>query len=236
MPRRIETLAAGHVEAGGERLPLSVRLDPRARRLTLRVVGDAVRVTCPGRRHVADAVRLAEARAAWIAERRAARPARTPFALGAVLPVLGRDRMVTAAGRPSAAARLTPDAIVTGGADADAVARRVEALLRREALSTLRGHADKFAGTLGLPPCPVAVRDTRSRWGSCSAAPALSFSWRLVLSPPGALAYVAAHEVAHRRHMDHSDAFWAVVAGLMPGWEAPADWLRRHGAELHAYG
>ena len=233
---RIETVAAGHVAVGAERLPLSVRLDPRARRLTLRLVGDGVRVTAPGRRHVKDAVRLAEARTAWIAQARAAQAPRVPFALGAVLPVLGREREVTPAASPRAAARLLPDAVVTGGADEAGVARRVEALLRREARRALTEHAGAFAAALGLPPCPVSVRDTRSRWGSCSAAPALSFSWRLVLAPPEVMAYVAAHEVAHRRHMDHSAAFWAVVQELMPGWREPAGWLRANGAQLHAYG
>ena len=236
MARRVELLAAGEVQAGPERLPLTLRLDPRARRLTLRLVGDTVRVTCPGRRHVADAVRLAEARAGWLADRRAARPARVAFRIGAALPVFGTARRVVPAAKPAAAARLTPDAIVTGGADEAAVARRVEALLRREARTWLAERADAYAARLGLPPCPVAVREVRSRWGSCSAAPALSFSWRLALAPPEVAAYVAAHEVAHRRHMDHSGAFWTVVAELDPCYEAHDAWLREHGAQLHSYG
>ena len=236
MPKRIEVLDAGHVRAGETLLPLAVRVDPRARRLTLRLVDGTARVTVPSRRHVADAQRLAEARAAWLAARLAERPARTPFAVGAVLPVLGMPRRIEAAARPGAAARLTPGAIVTGGADDAAVARRVEALLRREARAYLTERADVHAVALGLPPCPVTVRDTRSRWGSCSATPALSFSWRLALAPPEVADYVAAHEVAHRRHMDHSDAFWGVVAALMPDYRRHADWLRDHGATLHAYG
>ena len=236
MARRIETVAAGHVQAGAERLPLAVRMDPRARRLTLRLVGDTVRVTCPSRRHVRDAVRLAEARGGWLAERRAAQPAPVPFEVGRTLPVLGAPRLIEAAARPGAAARLTPDAIITGGADQPAVARRVEALLRREAHAFLTACANAHARTLGLPPCPVTVRNTRSRWGSCSAAPALSFSWRLALAPLPVADYVAAHEVAHRRHMDHSDAFWAVVAGLMPDYRQHAGWLRANGASLHAFG
>ena len=236
MARRIEVLDAGHVQAGDTSLPVAVRVDPRARRLTLRLVDGTARVTVPSRRHVADAKRLAEARSGWLAARLAERPARTPFAVGSVLPVLGAPRRIEAAAKAGAAARLTPDAIITGGADEAAVARRVEALLRREARAFLTARADAHARTLGLPPCPVTVRDTRSRWGSCSAAPALSFSWRLALAPPEVADYVAAHEVAHRRHMDHSDAFWAVVAGLMPDYRQHASWLRANGASLHAFG
>ncbi|MGR3434759.1 MAG: M48 family metallopeptidase, partial [Shimia sp.] len=79
------------------------------------------------------------------------------------------------------------------------------------------------------------LRDTRSRWGSCSAAGGLNYSWRLVMAPPEVLDYVAAHEVAHLAQMNHSPRFWAEVAGLMPGYEAPRGWLRRHGADLHRY-
>ena len=61
------------------------------------------------------------------------------------------------------------------------------------------------------------------------------FSWRLILAPPSVLDYVAAHEVAHLRQMDHSPAFWAVVAGLMPGYEMHRKWLRAHGPDLHRY-
>lgn len=236
MAKRIEVLDAGTVQAGEARLPVAVRVDPRARRLTLRLVDGTARVTVPSRRHVREAVRLAEARSGWLAARLAERPARTPFAVGAVLPVLGTPRRVEATAKPGAAARLTPGSIMTGGADEAAVARRVEALLRREARAFLTARADAYADALGLPPCPVSVRDTRSRWGSCSSAPALSFSWRLALAPPAVADYVAAHEVAHRRHMDHSDAFWGVVAGLMPDYREHAAWLRANGQALHAYG
>ena len=61
------------------------------------------------------------------------------------------------------------------------------------------------------------------------------YSWRLVLAPPEVLDYVAAHEVAHLTHMDHSSAFWDVVARLRPDWRAQRDWLRREGPGLHRY-
>lgn len=235
-PKRIESVAAGAIQAGDERLALTVRLDPRARRLTLRLIGDQVRVTCPSKRHVKEAVALAKARGAWLAERRAAQPVRRPFAVGQTIPVMGAPRTIRLGENPRAAARLIPDTIITGGADDAGIARRVEALLRREAKIWLTARADHYARQLGLPPCPVTVRETRSRWGSCSVTPALSFSWRLALAPPAVADYVAAHEVAHRRHMDHSAAFWAVVGTLYPDYEEQAAWLRDHGAELHAYG
>jgi predicted metal-dependent hydrolase len=85
-----------------------------------------------------------------------------------------------------------------------------------------------------VTPARVTVRDTRSRWGSASRAGRLSFSWRLVLAPPGVLETVAIHELAHLRVFGHGPNFWALVAGRMPDHVARRRWLRTHAAELHA--
>ncbi len=112
-------------------------------------------------------------------------------------------------------------------------APRLAAFLRAAARDRLAAACDRHAARLGRPWRRLTLRDPRSRWGSCTAAGDLMFSWRLVLAPPPVLDYVAAHEVAHLARMDHSPAFWAVVDGLCPGWEASRDWLRREGAGLH---
>ena len=92
-------------------------------------------------------------------------------------------------------------------------------------------HAARLGRRFGR----VTLRDTRGRWGSCSAAGDLMFSWRLILAPDAVLDYVAAHEVAHLAEMNHSPRFWATLAGLTPEYAAPRDWLRRNGAGLMAY-
>ncbi len=94
---------------------------------------------------------------------------------------------------------------------------------------------DGHAARLGRGYRSLTLRDTRSRWGSCSAAGGLMFSWRLILAPPEILDYVAAHEVAHLAEMNHSPAFWRVVAGLCPDYARHRAWLRKHGQTLHAY-
>jgi predicted metal-dependent hydrolase len=86
---------------------------------------------------------------------------------------------------------------------------------------------------IGRPYSRITLRDTRSRWGSCTADGALMYSWRLAMAPPAVLDYVAAHEVAHLAQMNHSPAFWAVVARLVPGHAAPRRWLKLHGQTLH---
>ena len=83
-------------------------------------------------------------------------------------------------------------------------------------------------------PRRVTIRDTTTRWGSCSRKGALSFSWRLVLAPPEALDTVAAHELCHLRVFGHSEPFWALLATRVPDHLAWRRWLRRHSPELHA--
>ncbi|RMD90830.1 MAG: M48 family peptidase, partial [Alphaproteobacteria bacterium] len=104
-----------------------------------------------------------------------------------------------------------------------------------QAREALAAACDRHAARLGRRYGRLSLRDTRSRWGSCSAEGNLNFSWRLVMAPPEVLDYVAAHEVAHLAEMNHSPAFWALVERLFPAHEAPRRWLRENGASLHRY-
>ncbi|MGR3469034.1 MAG: M48 family metallopeptidase, partial [Shimia sp.] len=115
------------------------------------------------------------------------------------------------------------------------VGRRLQAWLKVQARDRLAAASDHYAGLLGRPYTRLTLRDTRSRWGSCTADAGLMYSWRLILAPSEVLRYVAAHEVANLKEMNHSPAFWAIVAQLYPGHESPRRWLREHGAELHRY-
>jgi len=80
------------------------------------------------------------------------------------------------------------------------------------------------------------VRDTKSRWGSCSGKGSLSFSWRLILAPDTVIDYVVAHEVAHLAEMNHGPRFWDLVERLSPGNAAPRTWLKQHRSRLFSYG
>jgi predicted metal-dependent hydrolase len=89
---------------------------------------------------------------------------------------------------------------------------------------------------MGVRFTSLTVRDTSSRWGSCSSARALSYSWRLVLAPPFVLDYVAAHEVAHLIEMNHGRAFWTLVEAHCARAGEARRWLKTHGRNLHRYG
>jgi predicted metal-dependent hydrolase len=130
--------------------------------------------------------------------------------------------------RAEAAALLVP-------AEPARAALRIATFLKSVARLRLAAAAGRHAGALGREVGRLTLRDARSRWGSCTARGDLMFSWRLVMAPPAVLDYVAAHEVAHFEEMNHSPAFWAVVARLCPDYRCHRRWLRCEGAALHRY-
>lgn len=214
-----------------------MRVDRRARRIGLRV--DARDGRCvlvlPDPSLRTAGLAFARSKADWIARRLGAVAPRVPFAPGVVVPFKGVDHRVVhdpAARDPVAVG----DGIVRVGGAAGLIARQMARWLRAEALAEVTARAPAKAAAIGARPGRIAVRDTRSRWGSCAASGNLSFSWRLILAPEPVLDYVVAHEVAHLVEHNHGPRFWRIVDRLCPERRAHETWLRRHGAALHRYG
>jgi predicted metal-dependent hydrolase len=118
--------------------------------------------------------------------------------------------------------------------DAGAAARALEGWYRAAARAALDVSIERQAPPLGVTPKVVSVRDQRTRWGSCSARGALSFSWRLLLAPDWVLDDVVCHELCHLRVANHSTAFWQLFAAHRPAADSRL-WLRAHGGELATY-
>ncbi len=209
------------------------RRSPRARRLSLRVsrLDGRVTLSAPVRVREAEAMAFLLTRAEWVRRHvETALPA-TGVVDGATIPVEGRACRVLAA--PGQRAALAPGEVrVRPGRPAGPQAA---ALLKGLARDRLDPAARRHASVIGREVTLLALRDTRSRWGSCTAAGRLMFSWRLAMAPPAVLDYVAAHEVAHLREMHHGPAFWALVEELCPDWRRHRDWLRGEGTALHRY-
>ena len=106
---------------------------------------------------------------------------------------------------------------------------------RRLARARVTDVAAREAPRLGVAYDRIAIRDQRTRWGSCSARGTLSFNWRLVLAPVEVLEYVVVHELCHLREANHSPRFWRLVERARPTFAAERAWLRRHGWELQQY-
>lgn len=223
--------------ANGDVAPVEIRVDGRARRISLKVekVGGRVVLTAPTEAALPAARNFMSKRTNWIASRRAEMETTVPFENGAQIPVLGRMRTIRWSPNAEDPLRLAPSAIHVAGAEAG-VPASVERFLKAEARRRLADAADDYAVHVGKPVARVTVRDQRTRWGSCAASGRLSFSWRLVMAPEFVLTYVAAHEVAHLKHMNHGPKFWALVADLHEEWREAEDWLDREGPRLRRYG
>nr|WP_245218753.1 SprT family zinc-dependent metalloprotease [Rubellimicrobium aerolatum] len=209
-----------------------MRRSARARRLSLRISGTDGRVTLtlPLRARLGDGLAFLREREGWLRDHLAQAPALIRPAFGAPIPFEGRDLLLCPA--EVRHATLASDRLLLPP-DPDRVAPRLSAFLKAQARDRLAAACDRHARALGRSHTRLTLRDTRSRWGSCTSDGHLMFSWRLILAPPAVLDYVAAHEVAHLARMDHSPAFWALVGDLCPGWVAQRDWLRAEGAGLH---
>ena len=217
---------------GGERVQAEVRVSQRSRRLRLvHSPGRPLRVTVPRGTGERALRRFLDESAGWIAKRLDEERERSArHSLGLARPGTAwfageRLRIVRAHRRPldrrPARRRLT----VTGTEPVAALDR----WYRREARRLVEAAAARHAERLGLRYTRIAVRDQRTRWGSCSTRGTLSFSWRLALAPPEVLEYVVVHELLHLREHNHSRAFWALLdetaragARRRPGCESTA--------------
>ena len=177
-------------------------------------------------------MKFLSAQEGWLRAALARMPEHAVVGLGSALPVEGRLlKLVPGSGR---GLRIEDDSLILPG-DPSRAGIRAAAFLKVLARDRLVAACDLHAGRLGKRFSKVNLRDTRSRWGSCTSDGSLMFSWRLIMAPPAVLDYVAAHEVAHLAQMNHSPAFWAVVQGLCPDYGTHRAWLRGKGQTLHTY-
>lgn len=230
------------VSCANEAYEVTLKRHPRARRYTLRVRdrGREIVMTIPPRGSLREARDFAQRNAAWIAARLKRIPEPVAFVHGATIPLRGVPTRIEH--RPEARGTVWTETAADGSAllcvagGPAHVSRRVADFLKREARRELVAAARHYARALGVGIGHVSIRDTASRWGSCSHEGSLSFSWRLILAPPFVLDYLAAHEVAHRRELNHSARFWRIVDQLAPERRRAETWLRTQGNSLHRYG
>lgn len=221
-----------HILPGVPPVTVVLRRSARARRMTLRVsrLDGRVTLTLPPNVTEREALGFAHEKADWLRKQLSDHVPAQIIGLGSVIPIEGRPHAVCAG--------TTRRVEIADGAvhvPMGAVAARLRAYLRERARARLVESAHFYAGRLGRAYNGITIKDTRSRWGSCTAKGGLMFSWRLIMAPPAVLDYVAAHEVAHLAEMNHSAAFWAQVERIHGPYQAPRDWLRQEGTALHAY-
>ena len=221
-------------------LPLPVLLCPMksARRMRLRLDDkrQLLKLTHPRGLARKTVLGWAAAQKAWVGDQIGATPPAEPFAPGAIFPIEGVDTRICWDPDALRAPRRVDGCLLVGGPESG-LARRVEAFLKRLALETLSRETAQIAERAGVSPASVTVGDAATRWGSCSSARRIRYSWRLILAPPQARRFVVAHEVAHLSELNHGAKFKALERELFGGDVAAARaLLRRLGPRLKRIG
>jgi len=224
-------------------LPLHLYINPRARRLTLRIEsgGKGLRLSAPVGTSEQQIYHFLQKCRGWLEKKMEKIPPVNPFVPmlrdGVKIPYLGQPhRIVHHGGRGLTHLTLSDQGekqiIVTGAATH--VPRRLRDFLQGQAKTVMTPLAHDYAAQLGQKPTSIRYKDTKSRWGSCSASGALSFSWRIIMAPTAVVRYLVAHEVAHLVEMNHGKSFWQICTQLCPETPNCRAWLKRNGQTLHA--
>ena len=239
-------VSKGKLILDGCPIPVLFRPNQRAKRIILRLdkQGNGIVLTIPKGTSKQKALEFAASQGVWISRQLAKQPDLICLQAGQDIPVRGVMHTITAS-----TARRTPvwlqdqtetqnsaQPLLFVSGDHQHHARRIRDWLKRQARKDITTIAHAYAQKMGGNIKRISIRDTTSRWGSCSSDGALSFSWRLILAPEFVLDYVCAHEVAHLLEMNHSSRFWAHVENHCPHSQQAKKWLKANGRSLHRYG
>ncbi|EJF85448.1 M48 family metallopeptidase [Bartonella rattimassiliensis] len=224
-------------------VPLRVREDKCARRLTLRIDSSSqeICVTTPLAISFCTVQSFIEKHRSWI-EARLTRlqtcHGNAYLKEGATIPFLGISHTIKhREGRGvteivAADADQGPKIIVYG--QLEYLPRRIADVLKKQAALIITPLVAYYAHKVERKVKSICYKDTRSRWGSCSIDKRLSFSWRLVMAPKEVVEYVVAHEVAHLVEMNHGPRFWALCEELYPDSKTHRAWLKENAHRLHS--
>jgi predicted metal-dependent hydrolase len=141
---------------------------------------------------------------------------------------------------------LTPEIYITGSEiyvyvpfslSGEERSRKVRELLLNcyleKATMLFKQRVEIYAKMLGVSPAKIAIKNTKSRWGSASSKGNINLNWRLIMSPLSVIDYVIVHELCHLKEMNHSKAFWLHVESILPDYKENRKWLKENGHKLY---
>ncbi len=204
---------------------LTLKIDPKERCPVL-----SIPMFCTRKR----AVRFVNENMGWIITGLKKLPERKYFSNGETISLFGQQITISHQEKARCGVRLEGDVLIVSGG-AEFLHRRVKDYIKKEAEKEFFAMSAVLAGKINCKVNGVCIKDTKSRWGSCSSLNNINYSWRIALAPKYVIDYLMAHEVAHLKHQDHSTAFWRTVADLYPNWKQGHDWLKVRGKTLYAY-
>ena len=220
----------------GRPVEVLVEKSTRARRIRLKV-GCSTRqpvLVLPRFVSVKKGADFASRKADWIVRQLDALPEEKVFRDGMSLSFLGQECVIHHSPLAKRGVWFEQNVIWVSG-QSEYLPRRVRDFIKKEFAAYALAKARETAERIGTRVAKVTVRDTSSRWGSCSKSGHLSFSWRLALAPLPVADYVIAHEAAHLKQMNHSPSFWKLVETLDPDYKKAESWLKKNAAYLHSF-
>ena len=228
------------IDVNGRSVPLTVKEDSRARRMTLRIEpgGRALKLTVPHGLKEREINDFLVRHQGWLMTKLARFPTSNVLDEGRYVALRGVPHRIERTGKLRGLTEVLEvegEKVLRVGGTEDSLARRLRDFLKAEARKDLDMLARRHAATIGRRINSITLKDTKSRWGSCSHDGNLSFSWRIVMAPPYVIDYLAAHEVAHLAEMNHSPKFWAICEQLCNQSLEAKHWLKRNGAMLHVH-
>ena len=113
--------------------------------------------------------------------------------------------------------------------------RRICDFIKKQSQKELLLLSQQKASLINKKVNNVTLKDTKSRWGSCSSLSNINYNWRIALAPDYVIDYLVSHEVSHLKHQDHSRNFWQCVKNLCPKCAEGRLWLKQKGKELYQY-
>lgn len=215
---------------------LKVVVSKQARRLSLRI--DAKKripvLTVPKYCNKKQAVEFVQGQKPWIDFQLNKLPYQRQFADGDKISFNGTEVEISHDAKLRGGVQLKDNKILVSG-DVEFLSRRVKDFIKEQAQKILYERSIEKAARIGKRVNRVVIKDTRSRWGSCSSLQNINYNWRIMLAPDEVIDYLVAHEVSHLAHQDHSDEFWNCVDTLADDMTFGRNWLKKHGSELNEY-
>ena len=224
------------IEKAFSDLPLKILKPNGCRRLSLRIDAKDRKVVLnlPPFCSLKRAVNFIEENRAWIEAHLLAVPIMRKFADGDRINIFGQSFLIQHCPEQKCGVYIEDNIIkVSGGYEF--LSRRVCDFIKKESLLKLTLMSKEKAAKISCQVKKVTLKDTKSRWGSCSTLGNINYNWRIALAPLEVIDYLIAHEVSHLKHPDHSQAFWECVKFLTPYTESGRQWLKQNGNLLYAY-
>ncbi|OUS14451.1 hypothetical protein A9Q97_03865 [Rhodospirillales bacterium 47_12_T64] len=230
------------LDINGRSIGIIIQTHPTSRKLSLRLMPgeNAVKVVTPTNCPKQEVLDFVHRQKIWIAERLDQQPEKKPYQNGQSIPILGREHRIIRidpgnSGNKSRGSAWLESEQLFIKSHPEHLPRRVRDFLQKEVRYEINLRAREKASAIDKEIATIRLKDTTSRWGSCSTQGNLNFSWRLIFAPEQVLDYVIAHEVAHLEHMNHSAAFWSLVDELTNARHWSQKWLKANGSGLLSY-